>query len=88
MKPSSVLPRAGRVGLYAIALLFVMCSLCVAVGPDQTSHAVVVMCLPDDPYWALAEELAQQQGCSVVTSVEAALAHNPTTLYWVATPEG
>jgi len=46
----------------------------------------VVLADPQDAYYALAEEIAQQEGAELVGSLDGALALDPTFLLWVVSP--
>ncbi len=50
------------------------------------SSGTLVLAAADDPYYALAEEIAEQEGVPVVESLEEALALDPEFLLWVVSP--
>ena len=47
----------------------------------------IVVASPDDPYYLLAEEIAQNESVAVAHSIEDAAALNPTFVLWVVSPE-
>jgi hypothetical protein len=52
-----------------------------AAGPDT-----VVLAAPDDPYYALADEISQDEGLPLCETLAEALAQRPTYLVWVVAP--
>jgi hypothetical protein len=72
--------RAGGLMLL-LALLQITCS---AVGAQGTA---VILADPADPYYALAEEMAQVEGLPLAHSLDEALGREPTTLLWVVSPD-
>ncbi len=68
--------RTGGLGLL-LALLWITCSTAGAQG------TAVILADPGDPYYALAEEMAQAEGLPIVHSLDQALAQEPAFLLWV-----
>jgi hypothetical protein len=56
---------------------------------SQTAPAAytVIVASPEDPYHALAEEIAQTEGVAMADSVEDAVSLNPAFVLWVVSPE-
>ena len=71
--------RAGR----WVLLLAVMWITCSTAGAQGTA---VLLADPGDPYYALAEEIAQAEGLLIVHSLDQALAQEPSFLLWVVSP--
>ncbi len=56
--------------------------------PRAETHAgTIVLCEAGDPYAALAEEIAREEGLAVAQSWAEALAADPLYILWVAAPE-
>jgi hypothetical protein len=81
---------AGRV---ALACVLAAVGIVVAAGSgasppsDPTSHGTVVLSSLDDPYRALAEEIAATEELPLADELEDALARRPRYLLWVAAPQ-
>jgi hypothetical protein len=66
--------------LLLLALLQITCSAVEAQG------TTAILADPADPYHTLAEEMAQVEGLPILHNLDEALARQPTTLLWVASP--
>lgn len=56
------------------------------IGMADASSRTVVLCLADDPYRALARDIARDEGLALVGSLEQALSARPAFLLWVVSP--
>jgi len=66
----------------ATATLFVA----LVCGCGASAADTVILADPDDPYYLLAGEIAQQENVQLVQSKEEAFAANPVFLLWVVSP--
>jgi len=77
----------------ALACLLASLALTVALALSQTPVASpgaggsVLLCSPADPYRPLADEIASVEGLPLADDLDAALAHDPRYILWVAAPE-
>jgi hypothetical protein len=59
----------------------------VAASERSGSVRTVVWSEPQDPYYALAREIARAEGLPLTHTLDDALAHNPEILIWVVSPD-
>jgi hypothetical protein len=57
-------------------------------GAEATPFPVVVLAAREDPYYALAEEIAAAEGAQIISSLDELVADGPAFLLWVASPQG
>ena len=75
-----------------LLLLMIVFCLSVVLAPVATvfadeSPVTVILSSQDDPYYALAEEIASAEGINLYTTFEEAAAEKPAFLLWVIAPQ-
>lgn len=66
------------------AFLILVLALFAPVAGEQPR--TLILADPDDTYYALAEEIAREEGLSIAHTLEEVLARDPIFLLWVASP--
>lgn len=66
------------------AFLILVLALLAPVAREQTH--TLILADPDDTYYALAEEIAREEGLSIAHTLEEVLDRDPVFLLWVASP--
>ena len=59
----------------------------VYASPDEDVAGTVILSSQDDPYFILAEEMAQTEGISITNTFDEAAEADPVFLLWVVAPE-
>lgn len=70
--------------LLLVSLLLVVTGQASALAFNHTDS--LILADPRDPYYALAEEMAQRETLPIVHTLDEALAQDPTFLLWVVSP--
>lgn len=77
-----------------IALLSLLCTLMMPtaaaqpLAPAFAQNDTLILANPDDPYYVLAEEIAQRETLPIVHTLDQVMAQNPVFLLWVVSPTG
>jgi hypothetical protein len=69
-----------------LALWLLLTPVAASQGAASVSPDAVILAEPSDPYYALAEEIAQGEAFPILHSLDEVLAENPAFLLWVVSP--
>jgi len=69
-----------------LKIAFLITLLLLQLPSGAQAAGLVVLAQPSDPYYPLAEEIAQAEAAPLVHSWDEALAANPVTILWVTDP--
>ena len=78
--------RRAVMGSFAALLLMPVIAV-QAVGSGSAPEETLILAEPHDPYYPLAEEVAQQEGLPIAHTLDEALASEPSSLLWVVSPD-
>jgi hypothetical protein len=71
---------------FCLVISLLLSLIAVAQGAIPAPGKTVILADPNDPYYTLAEEIAQREALPVLHSLDDALAQNPVFLLWVVSP--
>ncbi len=69
-----------------IAFLGLLLAFSPVIAQSPGRDYTLILANPGDPYYVLAEEMAQREAVPIVHSLEEAMARNPTFILWVVSP--
>jgi hypothetical protein len=70
----------------SIVFLWLLLALISPIAQSPGRDDTLILADPGDPYYALAEEMAQRETVPIVHTLDRALAQDPTFLLWVVSP--
>ncbi len=71
----------------ALAGLLLAAPSVARVDEEGAADTTIILADPGDPFYVLAQEMAEQEGLLLVHTLDKALLQNPTFLLWVVSPQ-